>query len=133
MNATNENTGLVEIKRYLPDDPMFHGKKNDLWKQSGYCYAPKDIMFDAKAITSSVLLLNDKFDPRWQVFVDCKPAKLLRCNFIMRGVYLPPGAHTVEFQFSLPCVPLYITLAAFSVGVLLCGFLVWKNIHGNNV
>jgi len=38
----------------------------------------------------------------WQVFVNGKPAELLRCNFIMRGVYLTPGAHTVEFKFTLP-------------------------------
>ena len=88
-------------------------------------------MFSAQADTPSVLLLNDKFDSQWRVFVDGKPAELLRCNFIMRGVYLTPGAHTVEFQFSLPCGPLYVTLAAFGVGILLCGFLVLKNINGN--
>ena len=71
----------------------------------------------------SVLLLNDKFDPNWHVFVDGKPAPLLRCNFIMRGVYLPAGAHTVEFKFSAPMGPLYVTLLAMSVGILLCGFL----------
>jgi uncharacterized membrane protein YfhO len=72
-----------------------------------------------------VLLLNDKFDPHWQVFVDGKPAELLRCNFIMRGVYLTPGAHTVEFKFTLPNQFLYISLAAIVVGVLLCGFLIF--------
>jgi len=57
------------------------------------------------------------------VLVDGKPAPLLRCNFIMRGVYLTPGAHTVEFTFSLPLGPLYVTLSAIGLGILLCGFL----------
>jgi hypothetical protein len=109
--ATNQNSGTVEFKSY----------------------APKNIVFDAKADAPAVLLLNDKFDPHWQVFVDGKPAELLRCNFIMRGVYLPPGPHTVEFQFSLPTGPLYITLAAFGVGIILCGFLVLRNINGNKI
>ena len=127
VNATNENSGLVEFKRYVPDDPVFSGKRNGLWKQSGYCYAPKDVMFDAKATPPSVLLLNDKFDPHWQVFVDGKPAELLRCNFIMRGVYLTPGAHLVEFKFTLPNKPLYVSLAAIVFGVLLSGcLLVWQ-------
>jgi hypothetical protein len=55
--------------------------------------------------------------------VDGQPADLLRCNFIMRGVYLTPGAHIVEFQFSLPNKPLYVTLSAIGVGILLCGIL----------
>jgi hypothetical protein len=100
-NMTNENSGTVEFKSY----------------------APKDIVLDAKADVPSVLLLNDKFDPNWRVTVDGKPAELLRCNFIMRGVYLTPGDHSVEFQFKLPNGPLYVTLTAWATVFLLGGFL----------
>jgi hypothetical protein len=100
---TNHNSGTVEFKSY----------------------APKQIVFEAKSDAASVLLLNDKFDPNWRVTVDGKPAELLRCNFIMRGVYLPPGAHTVEFNFSLPHGPLYVTLAAFATGIFLLGLLIF--------
>ena len=99
--ATNENSGTVEYTRYTP----------------------KDIKLHAKAATPTVLLLNDKYDPHWRVFVDGKPAPLLRCNFIMRGVYLAQGEHNVEFYFGLPIRPLYVTLSAIVVGILLCGFL----------
>ena len=71
-----------------------------------------------------MLLLNDRFDPDWRVLVDGKPAKLLRCNFIMRGVYLKPDARTVEFQFNSANKSLYVTLTAFGVGILLCGFMI---------
>jgi hypothetical protein len=104
-SATNENSGTVEFKSY----------------------ASKDIVFDAKAGAPTVLLLNDKYDPNWSVTVDGKPAPLLRCNFIMRGVYLTPGAHTVEFQFRMPHKPLYVTLAAIGVGIFLCGFLFFSS------
>ena len=101
LGITNQNPGAVEFKNY----------------------APKDIMFGAHADTSTVLLLNDKFDPNWSVFVDGRPASLLRCNFIMRGVYLTPGAHTVEFQFELPDGPFYVSLTAIGIGILLAGCL----------
>jgi hypothetical protein len=86
-------------------------------------YTPKDIKLHTQAATPTVLLLNDKFDPHWRVFVDGKPAPLLRCNFIMRGVYLTEGEHQVEFYFGLPTRPLYVTLSAIVLGILLCGFL----------
>jgi hypothetical protein len=101
MDAINENSGMVEYKRY----------------------APKDIVLDTKADAPTVLLLNDKFDPHWQVTVDGKPAELLRCNFIMRGVYLAPGAHTVEFRFYQPTGPLYVTVLALGIALLLGGGL----------
>jgi hypothetical protein len=101
--GTNENTGTVAFKSY----------------------APKKIVLSANATTPTVLLLNDKYDPGWRVTVDGQPAELLRCNFLMRGVHLPAGAHTVEFQFHSPYKPLYITLAAFAVGFFLLALLVY--------
>ncbi len=102
-NATNENSGTVEYQSYRP----------------------KDLVLDTRAGAPTVLLLNDKFDPHWRVFVDGKPAELLRCNFIMRGVYLPTGPHTVEFRLSIANGPLYVSLTAIGVGILLCGILVF--------
>jgi hypothetical protein len=100
--ATNENSGTVEFKSY----------------------ATKKIVFTATATAPSVLLLNDKFDPQWNVTVDGQPAELLRCNFLMRGVYLPAaGQHTIEFQFSLPHRPFYVSLVGIGVAILLGGFL----------
>ncbi len=105
--AANQNAGSVEFKSY----------------------APKDIVFNAQTAAPSVLLLNDRFDPHWRVLVDGRSAELLRCNFIMRGVFLPPGTHTVEFQFKLPNGPLYVTLIAIAVGLLLCGYLRFAGKH----
>jgi hypothetical protein len=111
-------------------------------------YSPKHIVLKTRAEVASVLLLNDRFDPAWSVTVDGQPASLLRCNYIMRGVQLPPGAHTVEFTFQIPIglpsarvdvdrdtqlvelsfkvpigLPSYITLSAFGVGFILVGGL----------
>jgi hypothetical protein len=101
-NPTNANPGTVEFTSY----------------------APTDIKLHTQAATPTVLLLNDQYDPHWTVTVDGQPAPLLRANFIMRGVYLPAGEHAVEFQFRLSVKPLYVTLSAMILGVLLCGLLV---------
>jgi uncharacterized membrane protein YfhO len=76
-----------------------------------------------EAITASLLLLNDKFDPDWKVTVDGKPEPLLRCNFIMRGVALSAGPHTVEFRFEPPIELLYVSLATIAMGLVLLGLL----------
>jgi hypothetical protein len=101
--ATNENSGTVEFKSY----------------------SPKQIILAANATAPSVLLLSDKYDPYWRVTVDGQPVELLRCNYIMRGVYLAAGPHTVEFQFSLPHKLFYVTLLAIAMGISLIGFLIF--------
>jgi hypothetical protein len=103
--STNENSGTVDFKSY----------------------APTKIDLSANAVAPSILLLNDKFDPNWRVTVDGKPAELLRCNFLMRGVYLAPGQHDVEFRFSLPHQLLYVTLSAMALGIILLVYVIFSN------
>ena len=101
-SVTNQNAGTVE----------FTG------------YAPKRIVLQAKASSAAVLLLDDRFESNWKVSVDGKPEKLLRCNYLMRGVYLQAGPHTVEFCFETPMNALYVSLVALVLCLLLLGFLV---------
>lgn len=102
-SATNQAAGSVEFKSY----------------------APKLVELEADAMSTCVLLLNDKFDPNWEVRVDGRPAALLRCNFLMRGVYLEPGKHRIQFRFEPPATSLYVSLAAIAVALGLCAWVAW--------
>ncbi len=99
--ATNQNAGAVEITSY----------------------SPKRVLLRAQPEAPCVLLLNDKHDPDWRVRVDGQPAPLLRCNYLMRGVYLSAGSHTVEFRFEPPRTGLYTTVAALAIGLGIGGVL----------
>lgn len=86
-------------------------------------YGHKDLVLKADVKTPAMLLLNDKYDTGWQVLVDGHQAPLLRCNFLMRGVSLTPGLHTVGFHFRPPYQGLYVSVATEAVGLLLLGYL----------
>ncbi|MEO5801892.1 MAG: hypothetical protein ABIR24_00055 [Verrucomicrobiota bacterium] len=95
-------------------------------------YHPKRIELAAKAEAPSVLLLNDKYDSKWKVFVDGQEKPLLRANFIMRGVQLEKGDHKIEFRFQPRLNTLYISLAALGIGLALCAFVAFgkkKNVE----
>jgi len=81
-------------------------------------YAPKDIVLKCAATTPAMLLLNDHFDPDWHVLVDGHPDTIARCNFIMRGVYLTPGNHTVDFKYQPPFGLMYVSLSAIGLGLV---------------
>ena len=112
---------LVEDRRLGPQEAATNQSAGTVEFAS---YAPKRIVLRAQAVAPSVLLLNDRYDPSWQVLVDHKRRPLLRCNFIMRGVYLTPGTHTVEFAFRPSLTATCVTVAAFIVLILLGGCLV---------
>ncbi len=101
--ATNSNPGTIEFQSY----------------------EPKKIVLKADASAPSVLLLNDKTDSNWHVTVDGKPETMLRCNYLMRGVFLQPGSHVVEFRYQPFIGTLYVSTFAAIVAVLLVGYLVF--------
>jgi len=84
-------------------------------------YSPRDVVVKCEQQSAGILLLNDRYDPNWKVHVDGKPEKLLRCNHFMRGVYLEPGKHIVQYRFQPPFRLIYVSVAALGLGVLLSG------------
>jgi hypothetical protein len=89
-------------------------------------YQPKEVDLSAHAKTPAILLLNDRIAASWKAWVDKKPVPVLRCNYIMRGVALPAGEHTVEFRFQPPLTTLYVSLSGWAVGLLLAGYLFFQ-------
>jgi len=86
-------------------------------------YLPRRVKLKTSGHGDCVLLLNDRYDPQWKVFVDGKPETVLRCNFISRGVRLSPGQHEVEFRYDPPATTLYVSLGAIVASLLLTGFV----------
>jgi hypothetical protein len=87
-------------------------------------YHPKYVRMEADAKTPCVLLVNDRWNPDWRVWVDGAKSAVLRCNYIMRGVYLKPGNHIVEYRFQPSAMSLYITLSAIVIAILLAAYLI---------
>ena len=86
-------------------------------------YEPKRVVLRVQARQPVVLRLNDKFDPNWHVHVDGRPSTVLRCNYLVRGVFLEPGEHIVEFWYQPPVGPLYVSLVAVAVALALLGWV----------
>lgn len=111
----------------LVDEPLAvqpaAGATNEAGTVDFVSYAPKHIQLRAKSSQGGVLLLNNKHHPDWKVWVDGQPAALLRCNFLMQGVYVPAGEHQVELRFAPAVTVWYVSLGAFGVAILLCAWL----------
>ncbi len=91
----------------------------------------------ANAITIQVvaeaprlLVLADTYYPGWQAEVDGQPAPLYPTNVALRGVVVPPGAHTVVMRFRPGAFFAGVALSLATVlGVLLfAGRLLWRDL-----
>lgn len=86
-------------------------------------YEGEHIVVKAATTRNALLVLGEKYYKGWKAEVDGRPAEIVPVNHILRGVYLPPGDHKVEFRFDpLPFkIGKYLTLASFA---LFAGMLV---------
>jgi uncharacterized membrane protein YfhO len=62
-------------------------------------YGSEHVTVSARARRPAVLVLTDNWYPGWQAKVDGGSAPVERVDYLIRGVRVPAGAHTVEFDY----------------------------------
>jgi len=63
-------------------------------------YKPNHLTYTYTAAKSQIALFSEVYYPKgWNAFIDEQPAPHFRANYILRGMVLPEGKHTVEFKF----------------------------------
>jgi len=103
------------------------GKKMQAGSVAVLQYEPNKILLRAKSAQNSLLVLGEKYYPWWYAEVDGKDTEIYPVNHILRGVYLLPGTHEVEFVFDpLPFkIGKWLTLASFTLFAVLIGRELW--------
>jgi hypothetical protein len=98
-------------------------------------YEGERIALSAKVPQNALLVLGEKYYKGWKATVDGKTTEIHPVNNILRGVYLTPGTHKVEFIFDpLPFkIGKYLTLASFAffAGMLVREWLVRRRVKGD--
>jgi hypothetical protein len=86
-------------------------------------YAPEDVRLATQG--AGYLVLTDAWYPGWTATLDGAPVPILRADLMFRAVYVPDGAHTVEFRFEPASVRagLWISAAACAFWAALLGVL----------
>ena len=97
-------------------------------------YEGERIVVSANVPQNAMLVLGEKYYRGWKATVDGKPAEIQPVDHILRGVYLTPGNHKVEFGFDpLPFkIGKWLTLASFAFFAVMLGREVWirKKVKG---
>jgi hypothetical protein len=82
------------------------------------------IKIDATNEKSAILILSDIFYPWWKATVDGKPATIFRVDYVLRGLVLGAGHHTVEFKLQADSLQKGLVLSALASLLLAVGFVI---------
>jgi len=62
--------------------------------------------------------LSDTYYPGWKVYIDKKPGKIYRADYILRAVYLEPGKHIVKFRYGPFSFKIGFMITLATMGIL---------------
>jgi hypothetical protein len=75
-----------------------------------------------------VLVLSDQYYPGWRATIDGKNAQITRADTVFRAVCVPPGQHTVKFEYRPLSFYVGVILSAAGWALWLVGIAVWRKI-----
>ncbi|MBC7901885.1 MAG: hypothetical protein H7Y27_00620 [Gemmatimonadaceae bacterium] len=58
------------------------------------------IIYESKAGSNQFAVFSEIYYPHgWDAYIDGKKTEHIRVNYLLRGMYVPAGQHTIEFRF----------------------------------
>ena len=68
---------------------------------------------------AALLLIRNAYDPNWNATVDGRSARLLRADYALEAVPVPPGSHTVELEYDDPWIGYGLGGSAAAIALLI--------------
>ncbi|MCU4162478.1 YfhO family protein [Carboxylicivirga caseinilyticus] len=96
-------------------------------------YAPNKLIFETNTPQKQIAVFSDVYyDKGWNAYIDGNKVEHFRANYVLRGLMIPEGSHTIEFKFEPKSFYTGQWLAAISSILILlliagAGFWIWKN------
>ena len=90
----------------------------------------------ATTSTQQLLVVSEIFYDEWHAYVDGAEVPMVKTNFLLRGVVVPAGTHTVEFRYQSPAfetgrtISLASNIAAALLGLGALGMWVMQRQKG---
>jgi Bacterial membrane protein YfhO len=124
----NKNIAIISEKEFV----NFKGnyKLDSLATIKAVTYKPNYIKYESKNSNVGFAVFSEIYYSKgWKTLIDGKETTHIRVNYILRGMEIPAGNHTIEFKFEPEVIKTGSSIALASsvlVGLLLLGGLFYE-------
>lgn len=129
-NFSPKDTAIIEKSEqaHIPFQPVYDSSATIRLTKN----LNDELSYTSKSVSDQFAVFSEIYYPRgWKAFIDGKEAPIVKVNYVLRGLAIPAGNHTIDFKFEPQS---YLTGKKISVAtgvlsfLLLAGglFLLWR-------
>jgi hypothetical protein len=112
---------------FLFEKPSYENYiKKPNYKIDIIAFNPNIIELKINTDSPGILIFSENWHPTWNVSVDDKKERLLRVNYLFRGVELKEGEHIVKMYYDSKEERIGITLSFIGYVIFISGFFIRK-------
>ncbi|MFL5799201.1 MAG: hypothetical protein ACJ77A_14875 [Actinomycetota bacterium] len=85
---------------------------------------PQEVRIDVRAPSAGVVLVRNSWDEHWHATVDGRPAPVVHADYLLQGVPVPAGRHSVVLRYDDPPIGYGLGGSAAVVALMAAAMLV---------
>lgn len=88
-------------------------------------YKANELRYKTESVKKGLVVFSEIYYPKgWSAFIDGKPTEVVCADYILRGVVVPEGEHTIEFKFEAPHFKTLVAITYTSSILIILSLLV---------
>ena len=97
-------------------------------------YAPDKLTYQSNTSSEQLAVFSEVWygpDKGWNAYIDGEPAAHIRVNYLLRGLKVPAGQHTITFEFAPSTYKVGVGISLISSLIIILGVLGLGAYYGN--
>lgn len=97
-------TAVVNTQEFtLPDNESVKDSNDHIEMVHQMPYNPNYLKYKSHTSDEQLAVFSEiYYEPDWRAYIDGKPAKYIRANYVLRAMFIPAGDHIIEFRNEAP-------------------------------
>ena len=129
LKDTDISKVALGVENTIPKDLPKSFDSEDLIKIEKIKNSSSNLIYNYNSLSEQLIVFSEIYYPSgWEVYIDGEKSNYFDINYLLRGMLVPKGTHTIEFNFSPKIVKTGINIRIITIIITfsLIAFLLYK-------
>ena len=129
LKDTDISKVALGLENTIPKDLPKSFDSEDLIKIEKIKNSSSNLIYNYNSLSEQLIVFSEIYYPSgWEVYIDGEKSNYFDINYLLRGMLVPKGTHTIEFNFSPKIVKTGINIRIITIIITfsLIAFMLYK-------